>query len=120
MQRKTNNLCTKKERGSFFNFYCETTRFPGTHLMRSIMEGWSSYSLIHCRKLKVQQVSCFFLLLYTKIVFFSLLSLQHRIIFSLLLIIFHQKNLILSNFSINSSKVFKSLDKYFIKSKIRL
>ena len=26
-------------------FYCETTRFPGTHPMRSIVEGWGSYLL---------------------------------------------------------------------------
>ena len=23
--------------------YCETTRFPGTHPMQSIEEGWGSY-----------------------------------------------------------------------------
>ena len=37
------NRINGKKHTIYFLLYCETTRFPGTHPMQSIMEGWGSY-----------------------------------------------------------------------------
>ena len=37
------NRINGKKHTIYFLLYCETTRFPGTHPMQSIVEGWGSY-----------------------------------------------------------------------------